>query len=244
MSTLAEQAFQLFQAMVSGFHDRDTSGDTHGHLVEVIHRTEQAGAPQSRKREFRRCATQASFPSRPEAADNEGGGSRGVGAHTRAAVSAALLAGERGVDRSAHGAHAAMSAQASRSGEHETSSSWFPRRGRPHVECVCRRIRSGAPGGIRTPDPRLRRPMLYPTELQARQALTIHQTIADVHRASYGLVPPRAARQLGAPRRRAGGARGGCSVAPSPACASRRVAGRSGGPPRREANVCRLQCHV
>ena len=34
---------------------------------------------------------------------------------------------------------------------------------------------SGAPGGIRTPDPRLRRPMLYPTELQARWALTIHQ---------------------------------------------------------------------
>ena len=33
---------------------------------------------------------------------------------------------------------------------------------------------SGAPGGIRTPDPRLRRPMLYPAELQARQALTIH----------------------------------------------------------------------
>jgi hypothetical protein len=27
---------------------------------------------------------------------------------------------------------------------------------------------NGAPGGIRTPDPRLRRPMLYPTELQAR----------------------------------------------------------------------------
>ena len=26
--------------------------------------------------------------------------------------------------------------------------------------------RSGAPEGIRTPDPRLRRPMLYPTELQ------------------------------------------------------------------------------
>jgi hypothetical protein len=26
----------------------------------------------------------------------------------------------------------------------------------------------GAPGGIRTPDPRLRRPMLYPTELQAQ----------------------------------------------------------------------------
>ncbi len=30
--------------------------------------------------------------------------------------------------------------------------------------------------------------MLYPTELQARQALTIHQTVARVHRASYGLV--------------------------------------------------------
>ena len=27
---------------------------------------------------------------------------------------------------------------------------------------------SGAPEGIRTPDPRLRRPMLYPTELQVR----------------------------------------------------------------------------
>ena len=26
----------------------------------------------------------------------------------------------------------------------------------------------GTPGGIRTPDPRLRRPMLYPTELRAR----------------------------------------------------------------------------
>ena len=26
----------------------------------------------------------------------------------------------------------------------------------------------GAPGGNRTPDPRLRRPMLYPTELRAR----------------------------------------------------------------------------
>ncbi len=31
--------------------------------------------------------------------------------------------------------------------------------------------RIGAPGGIRTPDPRLRRPMLYPTELRARQKL-------------------------------------------------------------------------
>src|SRR5574341_493166 len=28
--------------------------------------------------------------------------------------------------------------------------------------------RSGAPGGNRTPDPRLRRPLLYPTELRAR----------------------------------------------------------------------------
>src|SRR5262249_24600326 len=28
--------------------------------------------------------------------------------------------------------------------------------------------RNGAPGGNRTPDPRLRRPLLYPTELQAR----------------------------------------------------------------------------
>src|SRR5262245_28406493 len=31
--------------------------------------------------------------------------------------------------------------------------------------------KNGAPGGNRTPDPRLRRPMLYPTELRARQGL-------------------------------------------------------------------------
>ena len=37
----------------------------------------------------------------------------------------------------------------------------------------------GAPGGIRTPDPRLRRPMLYPTELQARAVATIHQQAAQ-----------------------------------------------------------------
>ena len=30
---------------------------------------------------------------------------------------------------------------------------------------------SGAPEGIRTPDPRLRRPMLYPTELQVRKSI-------------------------------------------------------------------------
>src|SRR5207247_8234958 len=33
----------------------------------------------------------------------------------------------------------------------------------------CEKI--GAPGGNRTPDPRLRRPMLYPTELRARRHL-------------------------------------------------------------------------
>ena len=32
---------------------------------------------------------------------------------------------------------------------------------------ICHR-RNGAPGGIRTPDPRLRKPVLYPTELRAR----------------------------------------------------------------------------
>jgi hypothetical protein len=32
---------------------------------------------------------------------------------------------------------------------------------------------NGAPGGNRTPDPRLRRPLLYPTELQARAADSI-----------------------------------------------------------------------
>ena len=29
----------------------------------------------------------------------------------------------------------------------------------------------GAPGGIRTPDPRLRRPLLYPTELQTQEKM-------------------------------------------------------------------------
>ena len=33
--------------------------------------------------------------------------------------------------------------------------------------------RFGAPEGIRTPDPRLRRPMLYPTELQVRLAFSL-----------------------------------------------------------------------
>lgn len=32
----------------------------------------------------------------------------------------------------------------------------------PCSDCIL----SGDPGGIRTPDPRLRRPLLYPTELQ------------------------------------------------------------------------------
>jgi hypothetical protein len=85
MCTLAEQAFQLFQHLPAGSGhnirippDRDTSADTHGHLVEVIHRTEHAG-----------CATipQARIPSArdtglvhaaaPEAVDDEGGVSRG-----------------------------------------------------------------------------------------------------------------------------------------------------------------------
>ena len=46
---------------------------------------------------------------------------------------------------------------------------WFAR-----TACIAAQA-NGAPGGIRTPDPRLRRPMLYPTELQARRAVTIHQ---------------------------------------------------------------------
>ncbi len=32
-------------------------------------------------------------------------------------------------------------------------------------------IKNGATGGIRTPDPRLRRPLLYPTELQTRKVV-------------------------------------------------------------------------
>jgi hypothetical protein len=34
----------------------------------------------------------------------------------------------------------------------------------------------GAPGEIRTPDPLLRRQMLYPAELRARRALGVHST--------------------------------------------------------------------
>src|SRR5262245_14606481 len=37
----------------------------------------------------------------------------------------------------------------------------------------------GAPGRSRTCDPRIRSPMLYPTELQARQALTLHHRRAN-----------------------------------------------------------------
>ena len=33
--------------------------------------------------------------------------------------------------------------------------------------------RFGEPGGIRTPDPRLRRPMLYPTELLTHKSIAI-----------------------------------------------------------------------
>jgi integrase len=46
----------------------------------------------------------------------------------------------------------------------------------------------GAPGRIRTPDPRIRSPTLCPTELQAHQVLTIHRTMRRKDRASYGLV--------------------------------------------------------
>jgi hypothetical protein len=46
----------------------------------------------------------------------------------------------------------------------------------------------GAPGRSRTCDPRIRSPMLYPTELQARQVLTIHERRANWRGASYGLV--------------------------------------------------------
>ena len=40
---------------------------------------------------------------------------------------------------------------------------------------------AGAPEGIRTPDPRLRRPLLYPTELQALAAggSNASETLAD-----------------------------------------------------------------
>ena len=37
--------------------------------------------------------------------------------------------------------------------------------------------RDGAPEGIRTPDPRLRRPMLYPTELQVHNQSPQHKII-------------------------------------------------------------------
>ena len=202
MSTLAEQSFQLFQHLPAGWGhgigippNRDTSAATRGRLVEVIHRTEQAGAPQSRKRESHRRATQASFTSRPPKLSTTKVAYPAAWSPPRGAVSAAILAASVALIASAHGAHAAMSAQASRSGEHETSSSWFPRHPRPHLKCVCRRIRSGAPGGIRTPDPRLRRPMLYPTELQARPVATIHQLAGPDSQSPTGQRPAQLARR-------------------------------------------------
>src|SRR5262245_29552430 len=58
----------------------------------------------------------------------------------------------------------------------QSFSARFSARGRPRggtaLEVV---VVVGAPGRSRTCDPRIRSPMLYPTELQARQALTIHE---------------------------------------------------------------------
>ena len=51
-----------------------------------------------------------------------------------------------------------------------------PHRGSTALEVV---VLVGAPGRSRTCDPRIRSPMLYPTELQARQVVTIHQRRAD-----------------------------------------------------------------
>jgi hypothetical protein len=48
-------------------------------------------------------------------------------------------------------------------------------------------VRENATGRLITA-PSIRSPMLYPTELQARQAVTIHQRRANLRRASYGLV--------------------------------------------------------
>lgn len=43
----------------------------------------------------------------------------------------------------------------------------------------CIRSMNGAPGATRTPDPRLRRPLLYPTELQARRRMRMTQGVVD-----------------------------------------------------------------
>src|SRR5438445_383004 len=45
----------------------------------------------------------------------------------------------------------------------------------------------GAPGRSRTCDPRIRSPMLYPTELQAHQGVSVHHLRARWPRASSGL---------------------------------------------------------
>src|SRR5438067_2983854 len=54
----------------------------------------------------------------------------------------------------------------------------------------------GAPGRSRTCDPRIRSPMLYPTELQARQLVTIHR---EQLRTPVSNAPPRSSART-APR--------------------------------------------
>src|SRR5437870_7447214 len=70
-----------------------------------------------------------------------------------------------------------------------------PHRGSTALEVV---VLVGAPGRSRTCDPRIRSPMLYPTELQARHALTIHWPVPAVRLSGYfpvGWASPPAARR-------------------------------------------------
>src|SRR5207247_8875966 len=52
-------------------------------------------------------------------------------------------------------------------------------------------LEGGAPGRSRTCDPRIRSPMLYPAELQARRGVRVHQPeLADPGRTATEGVPP------------------------------------------------------
>ncbi len=72
---------------------------------------------------------------------------------------------------------------------------------------------SGLPGGIRTPDPRLRRPLLYPTELQARAGKSLSLLVLAAPALAISSAPSWPAPQLGPDRSAASSA-----VTVSPRC--------------------------
>ena len=95
-----------------------------------------------------------------------------------------------------------------------------PRAGRTEKTRACRRAKApglSTPGRTRTCDPRLRRPLLYPTELRARAPRSLASFGRDTRstsRSPFGRLVRTAAAKLVPTRARAGLARPGYRSAP------------------------------